>query len=193
MASRPTRGLRSRTNRFVYAAGDVADPQGIGPRYFTHACSYHAGIIVRRAMFRLPARLDYAALPRVTYTDPELAQAGLTEHEARSTGHPVETLSWRLTENDRAVTEADTAGMVKLVVSGNRVLGAGILAPHAGEMIGMWTLAITQRIKLSALAGMIVPYPTRAEAGKRAAGSAFTERLFAPKTRTAARLLARLP
>ena len=186
-------GLRSRTNRFVYAAGDVADPQGIGPRYFTHVGSYHAGIIVRRALFRTPARLDYAALPRVTYTDPELAQAGLTEAEARAAGHAVETLRWPLAENDRAVAEGDTAGLVKLVVSGNRVLGAGILAPHAGEMIGAWTLAITQRIKLSALAGMIVPYPTRAEAGKRAAGTRFSPRLFAPKPRLAARLLARLP
>jgi len=186
-------GLRSRTNRFVYAAGDVADPRSIGPRYFTHVGSYHAGIVVRRALFRLPARLDYAGLPRVTYTDPELAQVGLTEAEARAAGHAVETLHWPLTENDRAVTEGDTAGMVKLVVAGNRVLGAGILAPHAGEMIGMWTLAITQRIKLSALAGMIVPYPTRSEAGKRAAGTRFTPRLFAPKPRLAARLLAWLP
>ena len=186
-------GLRSRTNRFVYAAGDVADPRGVGPRYFTHVGSYHAGIIVRRALFRAPARIDYAGLPRVTYTDPELAQVGLTEAEARAAGHAVETLSWPLAENDRAVAEGDTVGLVKLVVAGNRVLGAGILAPHAGEMIGAWTLAITQRIKLSALAGMIVPYPTRAEAGKRAAGTHFTPRLFAPKPRLAARLLARLP
>jgi len=186
-------GLRSRTNRSVYAAGDVADPAGVGPRYFTHVGSYHAGIIVRRAMFRLPARIDYAALPRVTYTDPELAQVGLTEAEARAAGHAAETLCWPLRENDRAVAEGDMAGLVKLVVAGNRVLGAGILAPHAGEMIGAWTLAITQGIKLSALAGMIVPYPTRAEAGKRAAGAGFTQRLFAAKPRLAARLLARLP
>jgi len=186
-------GLRSPNNRFVYAAGDIADPQGVGPRYFTHVGSYHAGIIVRRALFRLPARLDYTGLPRVTYTDPELAQVGPTEAEARAAGHAVETLCWPLTQNDRAVTEGDTAGLVKLVVAGNRVLGAGILAPHAGEMIGTWTLAITQRIKLSALAGMIVPYPTRSEAGKRAAGTHFTPRLFAPKPRLAARLLARLP
>lgn len=186
-------GLRSRTNRFVYAAGDVADPRGVGPRYFTHVGSYHAGVIVRRALFRAPARIDYAGLPRVTYTDPELAQVGLTEAEARAAGHAVETLAWPLAENDRAVAEGDTVGLVKLVVTGNRVLGAGILAPHAGEMIGAWTLAITQGIKLSALAGMIVPYPTRAEAGRRAAGTRFSPRLFAPKPRLAARLLARLP
>ena len=117
----------------------------------------------------------------------------MTEAEARAAGHAVDTLQWPLDQNDRAVTEGDTAGLVKLVVAGNRVLGAGILAPHAGEMIGVWTLAITQQIKLSALAGMIVPYPTRAEAGKRAAGVGLTQRLFASKPRLAARLLARLP
>ncbi len=186
-------GLRSPTNRNVYAAGDIADPAGIGPRYFTHVGSYHAGIIVRRALFRLPARLSYAALPRVTYTAPELAQVGLTEAEARAAGHDVEVLGWPLSENDRAVTEGDTNGRVKLVVTDGRVLGAGILAPHAGEMIGMWTLAIQEGIKLSKLAGLVVPYPTRAEAGKRAAGTHFTPRLFAPKPKMLARLFARLP
>ena len=186
-------GLRSVSNRAVYAAGDIADPAGIGPRYFTHVGSYHAGIIIRRALFRVPARLDYAALPRVTYTSPELAQTGLTEAEARAAGHEVEVLGWPLTENDRAVTEGDTSGRVKLVVSGKRVLGAGILAPHAGEMIGMWTLAIQERIALSKLAGMIVPYPTRAEAGKRAAGTMFTPWLFAAKPRLLTRLFAQLP
>ncbi len=83
------RGLRSTTNRRVYAVGDIADPEGIGPRAFTHVGSYHAGIVIRRALFRLPARIDYSALPRVTYTDPELAQVGLTEAEARKAGHDV--------------------------------------------------------------------------------------------------------
>ncbi len=186
-------GLRSPTNHRVFAAGDIADPAGIGPRNFTHVGSYHASIIVRRALFRLPARISYAALPRVTYTAPELAQVGLTEAEARAAGHRVEILIWPLAENDRAIAEADTAGLVKLVVARGRVLGAGILAPHAGEMAGLWTLAIQQRTKLSTLAGLVVPYPTRAEAGKRAAGSAFTASLFAPRTRRLVRLLARLP
>ncbi len=186
-------GLRSVTNRAVFAAGDVADPAGVGPRYFTHIGSYHAGLIVRRALFRVPATLDYSALPRVTFTTPELAQVGMTERDARAAGHDIQVLSWPLRENDRAVTEADTAGLVKLVVSGGRVLGAGIAAAHAGEMIGLWTLAIAERTKLSTLAGLIVPYPTRAEAGKRAAGTAFTDRLFGAASRRVARLLARVP
>ncbi|HTI79012.1 MAG TPA: FAD-dependent oxidoreductase [Acetobacteraceae bacterium] len=186
-------GLRSVSNRRVYAVGDIAAPVGIGPRAFTHVGSYHAGIVIRRALFRLPARIDYASLPRVTYTLPELAQAGLTEAEARAAGHRVSVLRWPLADNDRAATERDAAGLVKLVVTGRRVIGAGILAPNAGEMIGLWVLAIAQRTRLSALAGMIIPYPTRSEAAKRAAGAFFVAKLFAPRTRALIRLLTRLP
>jgi pyruvate/2-oxoglutarate dehydrogenase complex dihydrolipoamide dehydrogenase (E3) component len=187
------RGLRSLTNRRVFAIGDLADPIGIGPRAFTHVGSYHASIVIRRALFRLPARLDYTALPRVIYTSPELAQVGLTEAEARAAGHRVTLLRAPLAENDRAVAEADVTGLVKLVVARNRVIGAGILAPHAGEMIGQWTLAIARRVPLTALVGLIAPYPTRAEAGKRALGGLFAPRLFAPRMKFLVQLLIRLP
>ncbi len=186
------RGLRSVSNRRVFAAGDIADPVGIGPRAFTHVGSYHAGIVIRRALFRLPARLDYAALPRVTYTQPELAQVGLTEAEARAAGLSVSVLRWPLADNDRAVAEGDTTGLVKLVVARGRVVGAGILAPSAGEMIGAWTLAITERTRVSRLAGMIVPYPTRADAAKRAAGSLFAPKLFSARTKRVVRWLQQL-
>ena len=186
-------GLRSLTNKRVYAAGDIADPAGIGPRAFTHVGSYHAGILIRRVLFRLPAKVDYAALPRVTYTDPELAQTGSTEEEAKMAGLKPQILRWPLADNDRAVAERDTSGLAKLVVSGNRVIGAGILAPNAGEMISQWTLAIAQRTKLSVLAGLIVPYPTRSEAAKRAAGSRFVTTLFSPRTKALVHLLSRLP
>jgi pyruvate/2-oxoglutarate dehydrogenase complex dihydrolipoamide dehydrogenase (E3) component len=185
--------LRSLTNRRVYAIGDIADPRGIGPRAFTHVGSYHAGIVIRRALFRLPARIDYAALPRVTYTRPELAQVGMTEAEASAAGHRIAILRWPLADNDRATAERDTQGLAKLVVARGRILGAGILAPNAGEMIGLWTLAIAQRVKLGTLASLIVPYPTRSEAAKRAAANFFVPRLFAPRTKAIVRLLARLP
>ena len=185
-------GLRSVTNKRVFAVGDIADPAGIGPRAFTHVGSYHAGIVIRRVLFRLPARIDYAALPRVTYTDPELAQTGLTEAEALAAGLPFNILRWPLADNDRAIAERDKAGLVKLIVSRNHVVGAGILAPHAGEMISQWTLAIAQRTKLSALAGLIVPYPTRAEAAKRAVGSFFAPKLFSARTKSLVRLLSKL-
>jgi pyruvate/2-oxoglutarate dehydrogenase complex dihydrolipoamide dehydrogenase (E3) component len=187
------RGLRSVSNRRVFAAGDIADPQGLGPRAFTHVGSAHAALVIRRALFRLPGRLDYAALPRVIYTSPELAQAGMTEAEARAAGYAVQVFRWPMAENDRAVTERNPTGLVKLVACGNRLLGAGILSAQAGDMIGLWALAIGQRTRLSALAGLVLPYPTRSEAGKRAAGGAFAARLFAPTTKSLVRLLSRFP
>jgi pyruvate/2-oxoglutarate dehydrogenase complex dihydrolipoamide dehydrogenase (E3) component len=186
-------GLRCPGNRRVYAIGDIADPVGIGPRAFTHVGLYHAGIIIRRVLFRLPAKLDYSALPHVTYTNPELAQTGMTEAEAKAAGRAIQILRWPLSENDRAVAERDEDGLVKLIVSGNRVVGAGILAPHAGEMIGQWTLAISRKIPLAALAGLIAPYPTRSEAGKRAVGAYFAPKLFSERTKTLVRWLGRLP
>jgi pyruvate/2-oxoglutarate dehydrogenase complex dihydrolipoamide dehydrogenase (E3) component len=187
-------GLRSLTNRRVYAVGDIADPAGIGPRAFTHVGGHQAGIVIRRALFRLPARVDYAALPRVIYTSPELAQVGLTEAEARAAGHDVRVLRWPLSENDRAQAERRPFGLAKLVVTKRgRILGCGLLADHAGEMIGTWTLAIDRHIPLAALAGMIVPYPTLAEAPKRAAGMFFAPKLFADSTKRLVRWLAWLP
>ena len=188
------RGLRSLTNRRVYAVGDIADPQGIGPRAFTHVGSYHAGIVIRRALFRLPARIDYAALPRVTYTQ---SGTGAGRHD-RGRGARRRPPGCRFCAGRSPTTTArspkrDTPGLVKLVVAGSRVIGAGILAPNAGEMIGLWTLAIAQRVKLAMLASLIVPYPTRSEAGKRAAANFFAPRLFAPRTKALVRLLARLP
>jgi pyruvate/2-oxoglutarate dehydrogenase complex dihydrolipoamide dehydrogenase (E3) component len=180
-------GLRT-SNRRTYAIGDVAG----GPQ-FTHVALYHAGIVIRNALFRLPARVDYRALPWVTYTDPELAQVGMSEATARDAhGDKIRVLRWPFGENDRAQTERDTAGLVKVVTMPNgRILGAAILGPGAGDQIATWALAISQRLKIGAVANLIVPYPTRSEAGKRAAGSFYTPTLFGPRTRRLVRLLAR--
>lgn len=187
-------GLRSTTNRRVFAVGDIADPQGIGPRAFTHVASQHAGILARRMLFRLPAKVDYAALPRVTYTDPELAQIGMTEEEARAAGHDPRILRFPVPENDRAVAEGVELGLVKLVATpSGRLLGAGILAPHAGEMAGTFALMIGKRMKLSALAGLVLPYPTLAEAAKRAAGDFYAPKLMSPLVKRIVGLLKRLP
>ena len=185
-------GRNLRAAEGVFAVGDVADVAGIGPTYLTHAASHHAGVVIRQALFRLPARVD-PTMPRVTYTDPELAQVGLTERQARDAGHAVTVLRWPLTDNDRAVAERRTVGLVKLVVARGRLLGAGAVAPHAGEMVGAFTLAIRRGVPVSALANLIVPYPTRFEAAKRAAGVGLAERLFSARTRQFVSLLARLP
>ncbi|WP_149539741.1 dihydrolipoyl dehydrogenase family protein [Siccirubricoccus phaeus] len=190
------RDLRSTSNPRVWAVGDIADPAGLGPRAFTHVGSQHAGILVRSMLFRLPfARVDYAALPRVTYTDPELAQIGLTEAEAKAQGIAgLQVQRWSLEENDRAIAEGRPEGEVRLLLDGKgRLLGAGVLAPRAGEMAGMFGLMIGRRLPLSALAGMVLPYPTLAEAAKRAAGEYYTPKLFSPAAKSIVGLLKHLP
>lgn len=180
------RRLRT-TNRRAFAIGDVAG----GPQ-FTHIALYHAGIVIRNALFRLPAKVDYRALPWVTYTDPELAQVGLTEVAARASGKDVQVLRWPFSENDRAQTERDTEGLVKIVLGrSGGVLGASILGAAAGDLILPWALAISQKLKIGALANLVVPYPTRGEASKRAAGCYYTPTLFSPRTRRLVRFLAR--
>jgi pyruvate/2-oxoglutarate dehydrogenase complex dihydrolipoamide dehydrogenase (E3) component len=152
------------TNRRVFAIGDVA-----GGR-FTHEAGYQAGIVVRNALFGLPAKAG-ATIPHVTYTDPELAQAGLTEAEAISQHGPsVRVLRAPFRDNDRAQAEGRTQGLVKIITSSRgRILGAGIVGPGAGELIQPWVLALSQGLKAGAIAGLVLPYPTRGEAGRRAA------------------------
>jgi pyruvate/2-oxoglutarate dehydrogenase complex dihydrolipoamide dehydrogenase (E3) component len=172
------RGLRT-SNRCVYAVGDVA-----GGR-FTHEAGYQAGIVIRNALFGLPARAS-ATIPHVTYTDPELAQAGLTEAEARARhGDAVTVLRWPFTENDRAQAEARTEGLVK-IVTGRRglILGAGIAGPGAGELIQPWLLALDRGLKIGAMLGPVLPYPTRGEAGKRAALEYFAGLASNPRVRS---------
>ncbi len=177
------------TNRRAFAIGDAAG----GPQ-FTHIALYHAGIVIKNALFHIPAKVDYRALPWVTYTDPELAHVGLTEREAREQGFDLRVLRSPFAENDRAQCERAAEGLVKIVAEkGGRILGASILGQAAGELIQPFALAISQKIKLSALAQLILPYPTLGEAAKRAAMSFFTPRLFSATTRRLVRLLSRLP
>ena len=178
------------SNRNVWAIGDCN-----GLYAFTHMAGYEASLFIRGALFRLPARLDGAIVPWATYTDPELAQVGLSERQAREAhGNGMKVLRWGLAENDRAQTERTTAGMVKAITDRRgRILGAAIVAPHAGELIQPWCLAISKRLKISAMASFVPPYPTLGEASKRAAGSYFTEALFGARTRWLVRLLSRLP
>jgi pyruvate/2-oxoglutarate dehydrogenase complex dihydrolipoamide dehydrogenase (E3) component len=176
-------GLKT-SNRKVYAIGDVA-----GGLQFTHLAGHHAGLVIRSALFRLPVKLQPLTIPRVTYTDPELASVGLGEAEAKQRGVAHEVVRWPFAENDRARTERATAGLVKLVIGKGRVLGAAIAGAHAGELILPWVMAVQQRAKVSTMASLIAPYPTLGEAGKRAAGAYFTPRLFSPRTRMLVRFL----
>ncbi len=153
------------SNRRVFAIGDIAG----GPQ-FTHVANYHAGIIIRRLVFRLSAKVDYSTLAWATFTDPELAQVGLTEEEARARHGKINVYRWPYHENDRAQAERATDGHVKVVTDGNgRIRGAGIVGEQAGELIQMWSLAVSQGLSIRAMAQWISPYPTLSEINKRAA------------------------
>jgi pyruvate/2-oxoglutarate dehydrogenase complex dihydrolipoamide dehydrogenase (E3) component len=166
-------GLRT-SNRRVYAIGDAAG----GPQ-FTHVAGYHAGLVLRSALFGLPVRVRTGHIPRVTYTDPELAQVGLTEAEARAAhGARLTVIRLPFAASDRAQAVGRTEGLVKLMVAGGRPVGVGIAGAGAGELIGLWALAIGSGMRLSAVAGMVAPYPTLGELSKRAAGAYFSPRLF---------------
>jgi pyruvate/2-oxoglutarate dehydrogenase complex dihydrolipoamide dehydrogenase (E3) component len=178
------KGLRT-ANKRVYAIGDVA-----GGAQFTHLASYHAGLVIRNALFRLPVRVRADLVPRVTFTDPELAHVGLSEAQAVARRINVRILRWPYHDNDRARTERDTHGHIKILTSRRgRILGATIVGPAAGDLITTWTLAVTRKMNIAVLAGMVVPYPTLAEVGKRAAMTYFTPGLGNPFMR---RLIARL-
>jgi pyruvate/2-oxoglutarate dehydrogenase complex dihydrolipoamide dehydrogenase (E3) component len=158
------RGLRT-ANKRVYAIGDVA-----GGAQFTHLASYQAGLVIRNALFHLPIRPNGQLVPRVTFTDPELAQAGYTEREARERGYSIRVLRWPYWENDRAQAEGETRGHIKVITTRRgRILGATIVGAQAGEIIAAWSLAVSQRLNIRAFTGVVLPYPTRAEIGKRAA------------------------
>jgi pyruvate/2-oxoglutarate dehydrogenase complex dihydrolipoamide dehydrogenase (E3) component len=180
---------RMRTsNKRVFAIGDVA-----GGYQFTHVAGYHAGIVIRNALFRLPAKVNYDAVPWVTYTDPELAHVGLTQAQAEERHGDVRVLSEPFAGNDRAQAEGETDGLIKVTVgSRGRILGASIAGPRAGELITPWTLAIRRKLKIGAMADVIAPYPTLSEISKRAAGSYYTPTLFGPRTRRIVGLLQKL-
>jgi len=174
------------TNPKIFAIGDVT-----GGLQFTHVAGYHAGVVIKNALFRIPAKTDRAVVPWVTYTDPELAQVGMTEAEVLEKGIEINVLRWPFGENDRATAEAAGEGLIKAVTDRRgRILGCGIAGRQAGELIQPWILALGLKQKIGAMANMIAPYPTLGEASKRAAGSFYTPKLFTRKVRWLVRFLA---
>lgn len=166
------------TNRRVYAIGDVA-----GGLQFTHVAGYHAGVIIRSALFGLPSKAKTSHIPWATYTDPELAQVGLTEAQAREQhGDAMEIARFDYHHNDRAVSERKTKGFIKVMVVKGRPVGATIVGHQAGELINLWSLALANNLKMGQIAAMVSPYPTIGELNKRVAGAYFSPRLFENQT-----------
>ena len=166
--------LRSISNKKVYAAGDVA-----GGLHFTHVAGYHAGVLIRSLVLGMPAKQRTDHIPWVTYIDPEMAHVGLTEADAKAKfGGQLEVVRFNYDGNDRAIAENKTKGMIKVMVVKGRPVGASIVGHLAGELIGMWAMAIANKMKMSAVAMTVLPYPTISEVNKRAAGAYFSPRLF---------------
>ena len=182
---------RMRTSQsHIFAIGDITKK----PR-FTHAAGAQAGIVVQNIAFKIPAKFNAKLLPRVTYTRPEVAHIGMTEDDARNKyNDDYIVTSAAFSENDRSVVSKQTKGQVRVICRKNgTILGVGIIGPHAGELISLWTLAVTKKMKLKDIAGMVIPYPTLSEVSKRAAGAFYTPKLFSPMVKKIVQILKRLP
>ncbi|MEO1919010.1 MAG: FAD-dependent oxidoreductase [Paracoccaceae bacterium] len=166
-------GLKT-ANKRVYAIGDVA-----GGMKFTHVAGYHAGVIIKSALFGLPAKATEKHIPWAIYTDPEIAHVGMSEAQAVAAyGSKIEVLRVEYAENDRARAERNTKGLIKVMVLKGKPIGASIVGTQAGELIQTWALVIANGLKIGAVAAMVAPYPTLGEINKRVAGQYYTPRLF---------------
>ncbi|MGE3319506.1 MAG: NAD(P)/FAD-dependent oxidoreductase [Candidatus Berkiella sp.] len=167
------------SNSHVYAIGDA-----IGSYQFTHIANYHAGIVLRNVLFRMPVKVDYRAVPWVTYTLPELAHVGLSSEEALKQDPNTKITVWDFKENDRAQAEHETTGKIKIITNQRgKVLGATILGPHAGELLTPWIDAVQHQKSVRSMTNNIIPYPTLSEISKRVAGEYYTPMLYSHRTK----------
>jgi pyruvate/2-oxoglutarate dehydrogenase complex dihydrolipoamide dehydrogenase (E3) component len=179
------KGLRS-SQRHIYAIGDVA-----GGLQLTHVANYHAGLVIRNALFWLPVKNRTDIIPHVTFTEPELAQMGQTEAEAvKQFGSSVRVVRWPFHDNDRAQAEGKTAGLIKAVIGKRgKILGVGIVGAQAGELVQPWVLAMTEGLKIRSIASMVAPYPTLGDINRRVAVNYFSGLATNPWVRRVIRLL----
>ncbi|MEW6272658.1 MAG: mercuric reductase [Thermodesulfobacteriota bacterium] len=167
--------LRTASPR-IFAAGDVCMQHK-----FTHAADFAARIVIQNALFRGRKKLSALTMPWCTYTDPEVAHVGLHETEAQRRGVELATFVVRLADVDRAITDGEEEGFVKIHVAkgGDRIVGATVVARHAGDMISEITTAMVGKVGLGTLASVIHPYPTQAEAIRKA-GDAYNRTRLTP-------------
>jgi len=167
------------TQKHIYGAGDVT-----GDYQFTHAAGYEGGVVLTNAILHLPRKANYTFFPWCTYTDPELASIGMNETAAREAGLKPAVWTEEFRMNDRGLAEGEGLGRIKLVLDEKEnPLGVQILGLHAGELISEWVAALNGKVKLSALAGAVHPYPTLAEINKRVVGNYFSGKIFSDKVK----------
>jgi len=179
---------RLRTSRkHIFAVGDVC-----GPYPFTHMAEYQAGIALANIVFRAPKKTDYRVVPRVVYTDPEVATVGLTEAEAGERGIKYHVARFPMADVDRAITDDAQSGFLKILISKGRVLGASLLGPHAGELIHELALAMKVNAKVKEITDLVHAYPTYAQVHRRTINSSYSHLLKARKVRLLVWLLNRI-
>lgn len=162
------------SNKKIYAIGDVT-----GRLQFTHVANYHASIVLRNILFKLPAKIDQRAIPWVTYTEPELAHVGKTEHQCQVISLDYTTLKFEYADNDRAQTEKETQGFIKVITNKKgQILGVSIVGHLAGELIMPWVIAIREGKTLRTFTDTIVAYPTLSELSKGVASQFYAPKLF---------------
>jgi len=172
------------SNKRIYACGDVA-----GPYLFTHMAEHQAGIVLRNALFHLPAKAQTSSIPWCTFTAPELARVGLSEQEASQQDIDHRVYTFPFSEIDRGIAEGETDGMAKIITTPKgKLLGACIVGPHAGELIAEYVLAISQGLNISALSNTIHIYPTLAQINRRVADQRMKEALTPSRKRWIKRL-----
>lgn len=164
------------SNKKIYAIGDVA-----GGLMFTHVAGYHAGIALRNILFKFPAKAS-GTIPWVTYTDPEVAQVGLTENSACAQNISTCVLRFPLSENDRAQAERRTKGFIKVITTlKGKIIGATIVGHNGGEQLLPWVHAVQNKLPISTYTSLVAPYPTISEISKRVSGSFYTPKLFSQR------------
>ncbi|NJD55839.1 MAG: FAD-dependent oxidoreductase [Nitrospirae bacterium] len=167
------------TQKHIFGAGDVT-----GTYQFTHAAGYEGGVVLTNAVLHLPRKADYAFFPWCTYTDPELAHIGMNETAAKEAGLDYTVWTEEFSMNDRGLAEGEGLGRIKLILDAKEdPLGVQILGLHAGELISEWVAALNGKVKLSALAGAVHPYPTLSEINKRVVGNYFSGKIFSGKVK----------
>ena len=167
------------SNKKIFAIGDVA-----GKLQFTHVANDHAGVVLRNIAFKLPAKVKETAIPWVTYTEPELAHVGRSESACKTIGIVYTVLKLDYASNDRAQTDLETTGFIKVIITPKgTILGVTIVGHQAGELLLPWVMAIREGKTLRSFTDAIVPYPTLSELSKRVASQFYTPKLFSSKVK----------
>ena len=176
------------TNKNVYACGDV-----IGHFIFTHIAEYQAGIIVSNIVFKIPKKTNYRVIPWATFTDPEIARVGLTEQQVKNKNLKHKILKYKFSSVDRAITDSDTKGFVKLIIDHkSKILGCHIIGPSAGELIHEFVLAMNSNLSIFKISQSIHIYPTLSQVARRTVNTYYGKKLFSNKTKKIVKILSKI-